>query len=142
VSAASLALPAHAVLGGSVASIQADPSRVRIQRVQTLAAGVQVHARTTSDGGTIQEYVSPAGIVFAVRWRTRFKPRLDELLGSYYAGYATAASEALKRPGIQRQATLRAADLEVHAGAFLNAFSGYAIAPSLTPAGFGTDTLR
>ena len=105
----------------------------------------QMVERASGDGGWIREYVSPQGIVFAVSWNTRFKPRLDTLLGRYQAGYAAAASQALARPGraaVQRQATLRADDLVVQSSGFLNTFHGRAWAPSLVPAGFDAATLR
>ncbi|MFZ2651603.1 MAG: DUF2844 domain-containing protein [Burkholderiaceae bacterium] len=134
--------PAHAVLGGAVATLQHDAARMRVQPMRTLSAGVQVQESVSGDGGMIREFVSPSGIVFAVSWRTRLKPKLEGLLGSYHEGYASAATEALKRPGIRRQAVLRAQDLVVHSTAHLNTFTGYAYVPSLTPVGFGAEQMR
>lgn len=145
--ALTLLLPAaHAVLGEPLV-LPANASRAQAAAAprSALPAGVQVVERASGDGGWIREYVSPQGIVFAVSWNTRFKPRLDTLLGRYQAGYAAAASQAMARPGraaVQRQATLRADDLVVQSSGFLNTFHGRAWAPSLVPAGFDAATLR
>lgn len=137
--------PAHAVLGETMTLPSAARAQAAAAPRTALPAGGQVVERASGDGGTIREYVSAQGIVFAVAWNTRFKPRLDGLLGRYHAGYAAAASQALARPGrpgIQRQATLHADDLVVQSNAFLNTFTGRAWVPSLVPAGFDPASLR
>ena len=136
---------AHAVLGEPLALPSASRAQAAAAPRSALPAGVQMVERASGDGGWIREYVSPQGIVFAVSWNTRFKPRLDTLLGRYQAGYAAAASQAMARPGraaVQRQATLRADDLVVQSSGFLNTFHGRAWAPSLVPAGFDPASLR
>jgi hypothetical protein len=136
--------PAQAVLGERVpaaGAAQTQPAATT-RRALALTSGVQVYERPSGDGGVIREYVSTDGIVFAVSWNTRFKPRLAELLGRYHEGYAAAASEALKRPGIQRQSVLSAQDLVVRSTAHLNVFSGRAFVPSLVPAGFDAALAR
>lgn len=140
------ALPAHAVLGERLPMAASAASQSKAlaatRRSFSLSAGVQVYERASGDGGVIREYVSADGIVFAVSWNTRFKPRLNELLGRYHEPYAAAASEALKRPGIQRQSVLRAPDLVVRSTSHLNVFSGRAFVPSLVPAGFDAALVR
>lgn len=140
---------AHAVLGEPVAasaatgaSVGAKPSASAAGRMRALGAGVQVVETSSADGGVIREYVAPSGVVFAVSWSTRFKPRLDQLLGRYHAGYAAAAHEAASRPGMRRAAVLRADDLVVQSGGRMNAFTGRAWVPSLTPAGFDSAAVR
>lgn len=133
--------PANAVLGQPVqpataASAASSKSIAAAKSARLLPAGVQVYERPTGDGGWIREFATPQGIVFAVAWNTRFKPRLTELLGAYHAPYAAAASQALKRPGIRRQAVLKSDDLVVRSTSHLNVFSGRAYVPSLAPAGF------
>lgn len=140
------ASPARAVLGQPIQAAMAPASQAKtataLRRTQALSAGVQVFERATGDGGAIREFVSPQGVVFAVAWSTRFKPQLEDLLGSYHAGYAAAASEALKRPGIQRQSLLQAQDLVVRASSHLNTFTGRAYVPSLVPLGFDAESAR
>lgn len=138
--------PALAVLGDRLPAAATGASQAKgasaMRRTLALSSGVQVYERASGDGGVIREYVSADGVVFAVSWNTRFKPRLNELLGRYHEGYAAAASEALKRPGIQRQSVLRAQDLVVRSTSHLNVFSGRAFVPSLVPAGFDAALAR
>jgi hypothetical protein len=133
---------AHAVLGERLAVAPAAAASQPTQRMQALAAGVQVVQTPTGDGGFIREYVSASGIVFAVSWNTHFKPRLEGLLGRFHADYAAAASQALKTPGIHREAVLRSSDLVVQSSVRLNHFVGRAVVPSLTPAGFDASLAR
>ncbi len=149
---------ALAVLGAGVTPISAQavlgevfvaPATARAQAAalprRALPMGVQMVERPSGDGGSIREYVSPQGLVFAVTWHTRFKPRFDTLLGRYHPRYAAAASAARARPGrpgIQRQATLQADDVTVQSSGFLNAFAGRAWVPSLVPTGFDMSSLR
>jgi len=142
-----LAAPAaQAVLGGDAASVHEDQVRMKGVRRQTLALSaqtpVQVHDIALADGSGIREYVAPNGIVFAVSWRTRFKPNLASLLGQYAASYSAAASEAMKAPGIKRNVVLQRDDLVVHATAHLNSFAGMAYARSLVPVGVNVNELR
>lgn len=138
--------PAQAVLGERLPAAAASASQAKAasttRRTLALSSGVQVYERASGDGGVIREYVSADGIVFAVGWNTRFKPRLNDLLGRFHEGYAAAASEALRRPGIQHQSVLRAQDLVVHSTSHLNVFSGRAYVPSLVPAGFDAALAR
>jgi hypothetical protein len=138
--------PAQAVLGERLPTVASGASQAQAtsatRRSLALSAGVQVYERASGDGGVIREYVTADGVVFAVSWNTRFKPRLNELLGRYHEPYAAAASEALRRPGIQRQSVLRAQDLVVRSTSHLNVFSGRAFVPSLVPAGFDAALAR
>jgi hypothetical protein len=137
-------LPAHAVLGGDVATIGDDQARLGGARSTAASANVlmRTHEITLADGSSIREFVAPSGVVFAVAWSTRFKPDLAALLGAHAGTYAMAASEALRQPGIRRQFELRRGDLVVHATAHLNAHVGKAWLTSLVPEGVRLDALR
>lgn len=139
---------AHAVLGEPAVAASAPAAATTATtttapaRMRALGAGVQVIETAQADGGVIREYVAPSGLVFAVAWSTRFKPRLDLLLGRYHAGYAAAAHDAASSPSMRRAAVLRADDLVVQSSGRMNAFTGRAWVPSLTPAGFEAGTVR
>ena len=139
-----VSMPAHAVLGGTVTSIDADQARVAGAR--RLAAGpqanVRVHSIVRNDGSAIDEYVSASGVVFAISWHTRFKPDLDALLGAHAPAYAVAARRAMVAPGIRRHVVLQEGDLVVDATAHLNAFVGRAYLRSMLPAGMPLDAIR
>lgn len=131
---------AHAVLGEPVVPA-AGASGASTGRMRALGTGVQV-VETARAGGVIREYVAPSGVVFAVAWSTRLKPRLDELLGRYHAGYDAAARSAASGPALRRAVVLRADDLVVQSAGRMNAFTGRAWVPSLTPAGFDAAAVR
>jgi hypothetical protein len=140
-----LACPlALATLGEPAWTVEADQARLHATRSVTAAtpSRPQVHVIVQADGSTVKEFVTPAGIVFAVAWHTRLKPRLDALLGAQAARYAAAASAAMATPGIRHGLTLASDDLVVQASAHLNAHSGVAYLRSLVPEGVRIDELR
>jgi hypothetical protein len=140
-----LAAPAAlAVLGGDVSTVRDDEVRLKgaPRQARALRVQAQAHEITMADGSSIREFVSPAGVVFAVAWSTRFKPDLGSLLGAHAPGYATAAAEAMRAPGIKRQVVLQRGDLVVHSTMHLNVFVGKAYLRSLVPEGLTVDELR
>ena len=125
--------PAWAALGAPQASIQADTQRMKAAapRVQA-GGGYTVHELQDATGGFVRQYVSPAGVVFAVTWRGPFKPDLQQLLGSYFGAYANAP----RSPGSDRNHLAIDTDaLVVRAGGHQRGFFGSAWAPALVPAG-------
>jgi hypothetical protein len=137
------AVPAWAALGDDLASIRADQRRLAASRSQGMVAGVQVHTLTTTDGSTVRQYLSPGGRVFAVTWNTRFKPRLNSLLGTHFPAYAEAGRAAQRqRPGARHAAVLGQGDLVVESMAHLNAHVGRAYLKSLLPAATALDAIR
>ena len=139
------ALPARAVLGGDDSSVVSDQARLHgARRAAAIASTtvVRTHEITLADGSTICEFVTPAGVVFAVAWSTRFKPDLEALFGAYAASYAEAASATLRSPGIRRHVELRRGDLVVRSTSHLGSYVGTAWLQSLVPQGVGVDALR
>jgi Protein of unknown function (DUF2844) len=137
-------VPAHAVLGERAATVGDDQARMKATRQTALApsGASEMHEMTLADGSSIREYVNQAGVVFAVSWSTRLKPRLVPLLGQHAADYAAAAGAAAARPGIQRKISVQEGDLVVHSTAHLNAYVGVAYLRSLVPDGVQADALR
>jgi len=135
---------AHAVLGEDASSIAGDEQRLGGVRRQAMAlrAPVQTYEIALADGSSIRQFVTPGGVVFAVAWSTRFKPNLDALLGVHAAGYAAAASEAMRAPGIKRSVALAHGDLVVQSSMHLNTYVGMAYLRSLVPQGITVDVLR
>lgn len=145
--AALAAMPAaHATLGSDAASIAADEARLqgvrKSARALRVAAQVQAHEITMADGSSVREFVSADGVVFAVAWHTRSKPRLEPLLGEHAPSYAAAAGEAMRQPRMRRSALLQRGDLVVEASGHLNSFVGRAYLRSRVPAGVSVDELR
>lgn len=125
--------PAWATLGEPLASIHADTQRMKAAAPRVRAGiGYSVHELQDAAGTTVREYVSPAGMVFAVTWRGPFKPDLQSLLGSY----SSQLMNAPRSPGSDRNHLLLDTDaLVVRAGGHQRGFFGSAWAPALVPAG-------
>src|ERR1700732_4520267 len=67
-------IPALAVLGGDVSSVQADQAQMKaVLRIQT-AQSYTVHELHEQSGMVVKEFISPAGKVFAVSWGGPFVP--------------------------------------------------------------------
>jgi len=138
-----LAAPARAVLGEDLASVHADALRLKARRQVQGALGVQVHVLVPPLGGTIRQFATAQGRVFAVAWNTPYKPRLDQLLGTHFAAYAEGGARLqAERAGIQRAARVQQGDLVVEATAHLQAHRGLAYLKSQLPAGLTADALR
>lgn len=130
---------AHATLGGDVASIQANQTNLGAERkVETLATG-QRHQLRTASGTLVQQYVSPAGVVYAVSWSGRQPPDLGELLGATYAPLVARHAPGRRRTG-HHQLIVRDSDLVVTASGHNRQFVGRAWVPSLVPMGIDPQT--
>lgn len=137
------AAPASAVLGENLASVQADQLRLGAQRSQQVQLAMQVQELLLPDGSTLRQYATPDGIVFAISWNMRGKPRLDQLLGRHFGTYAEAGRAAqAARPGLAHHARIERGDLVVESSAHLQAHVGRAYLRSLLPAGTTPDALR
>jgi len=132
--AAIAALPeAHAALGDTLASVQVDSQRLKAATTRAaVAGGYAVQVLQLPEGGTVSEFLTPSGTVFAVRWLAPYKPDLGQLLGRYFATYSTAPRSTQSD---RSHLAIDAADLVVRAGGRQRAFVGTAWVPSLVPAG-------
>jgi hypothetical protein len=133
---------AHAVLGETADSIQADQIRLRGQRVQHLAWPMQVHEIRMGDGSSLREFVNAEGRVFAVAWRSRLKPDLKALLGQHFDGYANQWQPAAHVLAARRMQRTSLPDLVVQISGRQQAFAGVAYLPSQVPQGVDLGQLR
>jgi hypothetical protein len=125
--------PAWAYLGGDLASVQADQTRMRAARLTTSAAqAASVHDIRLADGSSIRQFVNAQGIVYAVAWSTRMKPDFAQMLGRHAAEF----------DGLQRSVTVDRGDLVVHSAGRPGAFVGKAWLKSQLPAGTSADAIR
>jgi hypothetical protein len=134
------AVPAHATLGGGVASIEADRARLKGQVHLTSVAGVTVHEIITASGTRVREYLTPDGAVFAFTWRGPYIPNMRQLLGSYYEQYAHGAAET--RPAGTRRLSVQLPGLVVESSGHMRAFFGRAWDPALLPQSFSLSDLK
>jgi hypothetical protein len=135
--------PAHGALGGDVRSVGADLQLMHGQIQMTSMQQYDLHEITTSGGTLIHEYVTPQGKVFAVTWRGSFPPNLQQLFGSYFDQYQTAAAaSAQMHPGMHRMLTVTQPDFVMQSIGRARAFHGKAYVPSLVPSGVAIATLQ
>ena len=125
--------PARATLGQPVASVSADRARMKGQLRERTGIGYTVEEITLPSGTVVKEFISPAGIVFAVSWHGPTMPNLEQTLGSEYFGRLKAA-EKTQRFG-RNHLELTSPTFVVHAGGHMRAFFGMAYVPALLPAG-------
>jgi hypothetical protein len=128
---------AHATLGGDAASVDTDSVRMHVAKgVQVTPAtsgSYTVHEATLPTGTVVRQYVSNAGVVFAVTWSGPFKPDLRQLMGTHFDTMAArqAGHVSAGHPFISQQNS----DLVVESGGHQRAFFGRAYLPSAIPAG-------
>lgn len=135
--------PAWAFLGGDLASVQADQTRMRAARVTTSAAQTaSVHDIRLADGSSIRQFVNAQGIVYAVAWSTRMKPDFAQMLGRHAAEFDAGVAAERRAPGLQRSVTVDRGDLVVHSAGRPGAFVGKAWLKSQLPAGTSADAIR
>jgi len=87
------------------------------------------------NGTTIQEYVTPAGLVFAVAWRGPVLPDLNALLGDYFSTFKLEAEQARTSGHHRSSMTLARGGLVLSSHGRMRNFFGHAYAPDLIPPG-------
>jgi len=126
-------------LGGDASSIEADRASLKgTVRVRSAPTFV-VHEITTAGGLQVHEYLSLGGRVFAVSWRGPGIPDLREMLGSYYAEFAQAASAPHYN---HHHLSVETADVIVQSSGHTRSFFGLAWVPSLLPKNFSVDQIN
>jgi hypothetical protein len=105
-------------------------------------------APVTRKGYTIQEfqsvvmeYISPAGVVFAIAWSGLSQPDLTPLLGSYLDVYQQALREFPRERG-KRQFKVKANGVIVEKWGHMRSVHGRAYIPALIPSGVSVDEIR
>ena len=134
--------PARAGLGERAASVQADLMHMKGQIRRRVAPGYRVDEITTPAGTVVKEFISPAGVVFAVSWRGPVMPDLAQLMGSSYFTMLKAAETRERASLGHNHVQLRTPQLIVHAGGHMRFFFGVAYVPSLVPADVSISTLH
>ena len=135
------AAAAWAALGETQASVEREGTRLGARRSMAAMARYTVQELQMPDGSRVVQYLAGNGLVFALRWNTRAKPDLSQLLGSAFPGYASAAQAAAFRGGIQRQFRHDDRDVVVQSSGHLQAYTGYAYRRSLLPPGVSLASL-
>jgi len=127
-----VSVPAAATLGEEVTSVRADQTQMQGTLQITSAAKFAVHEIHVPSGTVVKEYVSPAGMVFAVSWQGPSMPALQQVLGRYFDQYAGAVRSRAVGPGPGRT---QGSDLVVQSGGHMRAFFGRAYVQQMLPRG-------
>ncbi|HEY2685046.1 MAG TPA: DUF2844 domain-containing protein [Steroidobacteraceae bacterium] len=127
--------PAQAALSGDTASVHDDEIELR-GTVTAVAhfAGFERRTLSTDTGLVINEFLTPAGTVFALSWSGPVLPDLRALLGRHYSTYVAALGQ-FAQPGLKRSLRISTADFVMESAGHLRAFVGHAYVPSLLPGG-------
>lgn len=132
-----LSIPAHATLGGNVASIASDAAAMHATaHTVTTQAAYAVHTLTLPGGTVVREYVSTAGAVFGVAWNGPTLPDLKTTLGASFDTYVAANATRHVNEGVSTDS------LVVVSGGHLRAFAGHAYLPPSLPAGVDANTIQ
>jgi hypothetical protein len=129
----SLSSSASAALGQDVASVHVDQARMKGSEHIVQGPGPTVHEIHLPGGTLVREYLSPAGVVFAVSWRGPFRPDLQQLLGRYFDPFREAAQAARKKHRGRGPLSIESPGLVVSLGGHQRAFLGRAYVPALVP---------
>jgi hypothetical protein len=133
-----LAGPAHAALGGDVASVMRDSAALKATHSVTPFARYDLHESSSPDGMLLREYVDHGGRVFAVSWRGPRSPDLKELLGVHAAHFAAARS----RLSNHHVTVVDEPGLAVTVLKLPRGWSGQALVPTALPSGVDRAELR
>lgn len=132
-------VPSWAVLGEYANSVTTDQQHMHAQLRQTARQGYSIKELSRADGQTVKEYVSPAGMVFAITWKGPVMPNLRQLLGSYYGQLQQAAQNHRRRRG---PLVIRSKDLVLSSGGHMRSFHGIAYVPKLWPSNVPPEVVR
>ena len=101
--------------------------------------GYNLHQITLQDGSAVNEFVSPAGIVFGVSWTGHFMPNLHQLLGSYI----TNLQQGQRTQVVPRRAvTIQGDNFVFSSMGHARFFRGRAYVPGLVPANLTAEVVQ
>lgn len=144
-----LGLILAASVGAAVAALGQAPSTLPAASMPTPASGAKMLAATPGvrsslytlhvvqleNGTRVQEYATPAGLVFAVAWRGPVLPDLAALLGDYFHIFKVETDQARTRSGRGAPVNMERDGLVVRSNGRMRSFFGHAYAPDLIPTG-------
>jgi hypothetical protein len=139
------ARPAHAALGATVASVEADRASMKGQLRTRAESSYSVQEITAASGTVVREYVSPSGIVFAVSWYGAAMPNLQQTFGSYFTQFQAAVQARRAQephPRGHNHLEIHTSSLVVHAYGHMRQYFGVAYVPSLMPSNLSISDLH
>jgi hypothetical protein len=137
-----LPLPALAALGGDAASVHEDQAQMKGTLKTTEGMTYTVHEIKAGTGTVVREYVSPGGEVFGVSWQGPFIPDMQQLLGSYFEAYSSAAQAQRTAHRGRAPLSIQQAGLVVESNGHMRSYSGRAYDPGKLPQGVSANDIR
>jgi hypothetical protein len=137
-----LPLPALAALGGDISSVQQDKAQMKGTLKTTENDAYTVHEITAAGNTIVKEYVSPAGKVFAITWRGQFIPNMQQLLGTYFDQYASAAQAQRTAHRGRAPLNIQQPGLVVESNGHMRSYSGRVYDPGKLPQGVNANDIR
>ncbi len=132
-------LPAWAALGGDVPSVNSDAQVLGGQHSVVAKVGYNLHQITKADGSVVNEFVSPAGVVFGISWQGHSIPNLNQVLGSHI----TDLQQGERTHVVPRRAvTIQTNDFVFTSLGHGRSFRGRAYVLSLVPANLTPEVVR
>jgi hypothetical protein len=132
---------AHATLGESVDSVESDRKVFSaVKRTAPALNGYTVQ-EIKSDANVVREYISPAGIVFAIAWNGLSHPDLTTLLGAYVGEYQQALQQTTGQKG-KRHLQVKTDRIIVEKWGHMRNMQGRAYIPALIPSGVSINELK
>jgi hypothetical protein len=132
---------ARATLGGGADSITTDRKALSAVHRATAKRSAYTVEEVVSDATTVREFVSSAGIVFAIAWNGNVHPDLSQLLGTYSAEYEAASKKTQRTQG-RRHRRLTTGNIVVETWGHMRNLRGRAYVPGLVPAGVSLDEIK
>lgn len=139
--AAVCSLPAFAVLGEDVSSVQADRIHINASMRVTPAQNYTIHELRSATGVLVREYSSASGKVFAVSWQGPTLPDMKQLLGSYFEEFQKAA-RSQSRPGGHSPMIIQHPGFVVELGGHMRSFVGRAYLADQMPPEVNNQEIR
>jgi len=133
--------PVQAALGEPVDSVASDEAALTTKRVSKTARSGYTVQELRSDSVTLREYVSPAGIIFAIAWNGLIHPDLTQLLGAYADEYRTTLRNVPRELGRRRQ-KVETNQVVVETWGQMRNLKGRCYVPALIPSGVSVDEIK
>jgi hypothetical protein len=137
-----LPIPALAALGGDITSVQQDQAQMKGSMKTTEGEKYTVHEIKAAAGTVVREYASPTGDVFAVAWQGPSLPNMQQILGSYFEAFSTAAKAQRAARRGRGPLSIQQPGLVVESSGHGRVYSGRAYDPAKMPQGVRANDIR
>jgi hypothetical protein len=140
--ALAIPLPAEASLGGDITTVHADQARLQGTLAAAKNSAYTIETITLPTGVSVHEYISTTGQVFAVSWKGRTRPSLQQLLGSYFPTFKQALQAQQKTTRTRGPLVVKQAGLVVEIAGHMGALVGRAYVPGMVPSNIQLEEIR